>query len=223
MPRTWPMSSACPIATRSFSTSAGTTTCPDRSSIWATVASSSGSDRRSSGGRLAPVLKVARVANAVPVDDRAVVCVDGLVGVLGLNLGITWPRVTTPGMASLPAGVRVAPEPIRVAVTVVRDAIKTCLDDQPSPIMDQCGFDAPRPRRRAWQPAPPVSSELAPARTAGLARGKAAWWAAKGSCANRSASRSRSLHSTRPIPTPPDHSSVAKAIARRVAPEVQKR
>jgi len=34
------------------------------------------------------------------------------VGVLGLNLGIIWPRVTTPGMASLPAGVRVAPEPI---------------------------------------------------------------------------------------------------------------
>jgi hypothetical protein len=43
---------------------------PDRSSIWARVASSSGSDLRSSDGRLAPLLKVPRVVNAVPVGDR---------------------------------------------------------------------------------------------------------------------------------------------------------
>lgn len=49
----------------------------------------------------------------------------------GLVLGIIWPRVTTPGMALLPAGVRVALEPIRVAVMVVRDAMKTCLDAPP--------------------------------------------------------------------------------------------
>jgi len=175
MPRTWPMSSACPIATRSFSTSAGTTTCPDRSSIWARVASSSGSDLRSSDGRLAPLLKVARVVNAVPVDDRGVVCVDGLVGVPGLNLGIIWPRVTTPGTASSPAGVRVVPEPIRVAVTVVRDAIKTCLDDQPSPIIDQCGFDAPGPDDVRGNPRRPSHPNSRPAGTAELARAKAAW------------------------------------------------
>jgi hypothetical protein len=60
--------------------------------------------------------------------------------VLDLILGIIWPRVTTPGIASLPAGVRVAPTNDRGRpVTVGRDAIRACLDDKTSSFVDQDG------------------------------------------------------------------------------------
>ncbi len=87
---------------------------------------------------------------------------------LGVLLGIIWPRVTTPGMASLPADGCVAPEPIRVAVTVVRDAIKTCLNDQSTPTATASAAksstparprDSPKSADRSPSPSSPRAAE----------------------------------------------------------------